>query len=99
MALDANIGLSGIDARTAASKATNLIAGRVCDFERHKIEARERTLRRGDIDPNGARRIKPVDPRQPVRTVINIVLIAITIGCYLPKNTARNEAFQISPGA
>ena len=63
MALDANIGLSDIDARTATGKATNLIADRVFDFKRDKIEARERTLGRGDIRANGARPIEPVGPR------------------------------------
>ena len=97
MALDRDIGLAGIHARAAALDSADFVAHRVLNSKRDEIETGKRTLNCGDIDPNGASRIKPIGPRQGVSRSIDIVFVAVTAGCRLPENAAGDPAFKIDP--
>ena len=83
MALDRNIGLAGIHVGAAAREPADFVAHRVFNFKRDEIETGKRTLRRGDIDPDRANRIKPIGPWQRVSGAVDIVFVAVTAGCSL----------------
>src|SRR5258705_7825143 len=95
MTLDRNIGFSRIDVRAPSRDPANLIAHRVFDFQRDEIEARQRTLGRGDIDAKGPRRIEPISPARRVSGAINVLLATVITARHLPKNAAGDAAFKI----
>src|SRR5262245_405636 len=97
MALDRDIGLAGIHARAAARDPADFVAHRVLNFKSHELETGKRTFDCGNIDPDGASRIKPIGPRQGVSGSIDIVFVAVTAGCRLPENAAGDPAFKIDP--
>src|SRR5918996_2201340 len=99
MALDRNIRLTGIHAGPAPRKSADFIAHRIFNFESDEIETGERTLRRRDIDPDGACRLEPIGPRQAIGGLINIVLRPITTNGHLPEDAAGDAGFEIGPVA
>src|SRR4029450_6235705 len=97
MALDRDIGLAGIHARAAARDPADFVAHRVLNFKSHELETGKRTLDCGDIDPDGASRIKPIGPSQGVSGSIDNVFGAGKGGSRLPENAAGDPAFKIDP--
>src|SRR4029434_193056 len=97
MAVARDMGWAGIHARAAARDPADFVAHRVLNFKSHELETGKRTLDCGDIDPDGASRIKPIGPGQGVSRSIDIVFVAVTTGCRLPEHASGAPAFKIDP--
>lgn len=93
--MDAHIRLVRVHAGAFAAHLAELVADRILDLERGKIQTLQRAFDRSHVDTDGVRHIEPVAPRQREGGVVDVLLGAVAGARHAPQYAAGRTTVQI----
>ena len=95
--IQTDIRLSPVNGWAFSAQLHESVADRVFDPKSQKVQTRERTVMRSHFDLDGTGRSEPLQPVQPIGSVINVFVRAIRILADLPHDPAGDMTLEIHP--